>query len=382
MKRTGGVILFVFLLWSVVFLGVAQSSEDKATEAEKIEQMKAEALKVKREAFEKEVSKMQEIIAAVSLPDDRTARMEVKEVRISGNTLISADELLDKMPLIYNASDKPILEADTGSLYDLTVTKDVMLNPGEARRISARTIQGLTQYILSVYRQHGYAGIYVYVPVGAVIDGKELRDEILPVNVLEAKVTDVTITTYDADQNETEDSYLRRSYVAEWSPVEVDQVASQKELDDFVNLLNLNPDRYVSAVVTSGAEEGSLAVAYDIYEASPWHWFIQADNSGTDERQWNPRVGLINTNLLGIDDRFMAIYQAPLESDFDDNYSLYGSYDFPLIGPKLRLNVYGGHSEFDINPEAGIFDFIGRGTFYGGILRYNVLQHDGWFLDA
>jgi len=382
MKRTGGIILFVFLLWSVIFLGVAQSSEDKAAEAEKIEQMKAEALKAKREAFEKEVSKMQETIAAVSLPDDRTARMEVKEVRISGNTLISADELLDKMPLIYNASDKPILEADTGSLYDLTVVKDVMLNPGEARRISARTIQGLTQYILSVYRQHGYAGIYVYVPVDAVIDGKELRDEILPVNVLEAKVTDVTITTYDADQNETEEPYLQRSYVAQWSPLEIDQVASQKELDDFVNLLNLNPDRYVSAVVTSGAQEGSLAVAYDIYEASPWHWFIQADNSGTNERQWNPRVGLINTNLLGIDDRFTAIYQAPLESDFDDNYSLYGSYDFPLIGPKLRLNVYGGHSEFDINPEAGIFDFIGRGTFYGGILRYNLLQHDGWFLDA
>jgi hemolysin activation/secretion protein len=134
-------------------------------------------------------------------------------------------------------------------------------------------------------------------------------------------------------------------------------------------------------VVTSGAEEGSLAVAYDIYEASPWHWFIQADNSGTGERQWNPRVGLINTNLLGFDDRFTAIYQAPLESNFDDNYSLYGSYDFPLIGPKLRLNVYGGHSEFDLSPETTIVDFIGRGTFYGGILRYNLMQNNGWFFD-
>jgi hemolysin activation/secretion protein len=52
-----------------------------------------------------------------------------------------------------------------------------------------------------------------------------------------------------------------------------------------------------------------------------------------------------------------------------------------LIGPKLRLNVYGGHSEFDLNPEVGIFDFIGRGTFYGGILRYNLMQNDGWFFD-
>jgi hemolysin activation/secretion protein len=360
---------------------VPQSSEGKATEDEKIEQIREEAQKARRESFEKEKTKLQETIAAVSLPDDRTARMEVREVRISDNALVSTDELLDKMPLIYNASDKPLLEAEIDSLYDLTVVKDIILNPGEPRRVSARTIRGFTQYILSVYRQHGYAGIYVYVPVDAVIDGTELRDEVLPVKVLEAKVTDVTITTYDVDQNKTEEAYLKPSYVQEWSPVKLDEVASQKELDDFVNLLNLNPDRYVSAVVTSGAEEGSLAVDYDIYEASPWHWFIQADNSGTKERQWNPRIGLINTNLLGIDDRFTAIYQAPWDTGIDENYSLYGSYDFPLIGPKLRLNLYGGHSEYDINPEVGIFDFIGRGTFYGGILRYNLMQNDGWFFD-
>jgi hemolysin activation/secretion protein len=60
---------------------------------------------------------------------------------------------------------------------------------------------------------------------------------------------------------------------------------------------------------------------------------------------------------------------------------LYGSYDFPLLGPRLRLNLYGGHSEFDIHSETTAFDFLGRGTFYGGILRYNLLQFDDWFLD-
>jgi hemolysin activation/secretion protein len=168
----------------------------------------------------------------------------------------------------------------------------------------------------------------------------------------------------------------------EWSPVQVGQVANQKELDDFVNLLNLNPDRYVSAVVTKGREPNTLAVEYDVYEANPWHWFIQVDNSGTDERQWDPRIGVINTNLLGIDDTFVAIYQAPWDNTIGDNYALYGSYDFPLAGPRLRLNLYGGYSEYDIRPSAGVIDFLGRGDFYGGILRYNVLQMDGWFLDV
>ena len=94
-----------------------------------------------------------------------------------------------------------------------------------------------------------------------------------------------------------------------------------------------------------------------------------------------PRVGVVNTNVLGFDDKFMAIYQAPPESGIEDNYSLYGTYDFPVMGPKLRLNVYGGYSQYDINPESGDINFIGNGSFVGGILRYNALQMDGWFFD-
>jgi hemolysin activation/secretion protein len=305
----------------------------------------------------------------------------VRELRIAGNTLITTEELLAEMPLIFNASDKPLAEAESAFLYDFRVLHDIVLDPGRTRQVSARTIQGLTQYILSVYSDKNYAGIYVYVPSEAVREGVELRDDILPVNVLEATVTDVTITTYDPNQNETEEAYLRPSAVMEWSPVKVGQVANQKELDDFVNLLNLNPDRYVSAVVTKGREPESLAVAYDIYEANPWHYFVQVDNSGTNDRKWNPRVGLINTNLSGIDDRFTAMVQGPVESDLDDNYFFFGNYDFPLLGPRLRLNVYGGRSTYDIGSEGGGIDFRGNGEFYGSGLRFNAFQKEGWFFD-
>lgn len=382
-------LLVAFLLWAGIFIAPVQASERKAADAEKIEQMREEAekakreaaKKAKREALEKAKAKLEEKIAEINLPNDTTTRFTVKDLQISGNSLISTDELFKKMPLIYNASDKPLVQAESNLLYDLRVLHDVILEPGAPQRVSARTVQGLTQYILSVYQKKNYAGIYVYVPSEAVRDGKELRDEILPVIVLEAKVTDVTVKTYDPNQNETEEGYLKTSAVLDWSPVKAGQVANQKEVDDFVNLLNLNPDRYVSAVVTKGAEEKTLAVAYDIYEANPWHFFVQADNSGTEDRQWNPRIGVINTNLFGIDDTFTAIYQAPWESDIYENYSLFGNYDLPIWGPRLRLNVYGGHSEFDLSPETGIFNFLGRGTFYGGTLRYNLLQADGWFLD-
>ncbi|MBL7187394.1 MAG: ShlB/FhaC/HecB family hemolysin secretion/activation protein [Phycisphaerae bacterium] len=318
--------------------------------------------------------------AEMNLPEDTSVRLVVKELRISGNTLISTDRLLEYMPEIFNASDQRLSEAESQYLYDLRVIREIVAQPGEPREVSVRTIQGLTQYILSVYRGEDFSGIYVYVPEGSILNGVELVNGILPVNILEAPVGEVRIKYFDAERNEVEQGYLKRSVLERWSPAKRDEVASQRALDYLVNLLNLNPDRHVSAIVSKGAEPDTLALEYDVHETNPWHFFIQADNSGTSDRQWSPRAGVINTNLLGIDDRLTALYQVALDN-FDENYSIFGSYDLPVMGPRLRLNVYGGYSEFDINPESGMIDFIGSGKFYGSVLRYNLLQRRGWFVD-
>lgn len=316
----------------------------------------------------------------LNLPEDTTMRLVVRELQISGNKLISTAEILEFMPDVYNASDTRLALAESENLFDLRTIRQVVSNPGQPVEVSLRTIQGLTQYILSLYQKNNYSGIYVYVPEGAIQDGTELVNGVLPINVLEAPVTDVRITYYDEDRNEVEEGYLRRSVLEDWSPIERDKVASQDSLDYLVNLLNLNPDRHVTAVVSRGAEPNTLAIEYDVYEVNPWHFFIQADNSGTGDRQWAPRVGMINTNLLGFDDRFSILYQAELDS-ITDNYSLFGSYDIPIFHPRLRANFYGGYSEFDIRPE-GVIDFLGGGMFYGAALRYNVLQYQGWFFDV
>ncbi len=319
-------------------------------------------------------------LAQVTLPEDTSARLTLKEIRFTGNTLISTARILEGMPIVFNASAKPLAKAESEHLYDFTPIYETILTPGTSREVSARTIQGLTQYVLSVYRQGNYAGVYVYVPAEALKGGK-LTDEVLPVEIIEAMVINVGVRQYDVNQVEVSKGYLDVNAILSWSPVKEGQVADRKELDDFVNLLNLNPDRYVSAVVSKGSEPKTLAVQYDIYEVNPWHWFLQVDNSGTKERRWSPRVGVINTNLLGIDDTFIAMYQASPESDIGDNYALYGSYDFPLCGPKLRLNIYGGYSEFDVSSQASGIDFLGGGKYIGAKMKYNVLQTDGWFVD-
>ena len=272
------VISFLVCDTALTFAQTAVETE-RVTEAEIIEAKKEAEAKAKREKRRAKARlKQEKIIAGLTFPEDDSQRFTVRELRISGNTLLSAHELLKDMPAVFNASDEPLRKAESQYLYDLRVLQDIDARPGEPRQVSARTIEGFVQYLLSVYQDKNHAGVYVYVPKEALRTGV-LEGDVLPIEIIEASVTDVTVRYYDPDQNEKDKGYLRRSAVEEWSPVRIERVANKKKLDDFVNLLNLNPDRYVSAAVTRGAVPRTLAVRYDIYEANPWHYFIQVDNS-------------------------------------------------------------------------------------------------------
>jgi hemolysin activation/secretion protein len=377
--RTMYCIIVCVGFWYAACAMAADGIEPTTTQPQpKLEEKAKEEKKEEKKRAAAEVSR--EEIAKLDLPEDTSLLMTAKELRIIGNTLITTEELLSNIPLVYNTSDAPLQEAESIYLYDFGALRDIIESPGRPRRISARTIRGLTQCILSLYQDKGYSGIYVSVPPETILDGKKLRNDILTINIVEAPVTSVVTSYYTPENEKVEEGYLKTSFLHEWSPIAIGEVGKQKELNDFINLLNLNPDRYISATVSKGAEPDTLAVGYNIYEANPWHYFLQTDNAGTDDRQWTPRIGLINTNLTGIDDRLTFFYQAPWNSDIFDEYSLYGSYDFPIMGPKLRLELYAGYSQFDIDGGAGI-DFLGHGFLYGGKLRYNAFQKDSWFFD-
>ena len=313
------------------------------------------------------------------MPEDSTPRFDIKEIVLSGNTLFEDERLLSGIPAIYNASKNGGVEATY--LYDLRPLQQLMENPGSTQKVSARTIQGLAQYILSVYQRKHYAGIYVYVPAEAFEAEGNLAQGTLPVRILEAPVSNISYSFYEPNNVPAEKSYLKLEVLEKWSPVKEGEVANRKKLDDFLNLLNRNPDRYVSATFTRGAEPESLAVGYNVYEAKPDHYFVQVDNSGTKDIQWRPRFGYINTNLLGFDDKLTAVYQTTPDSTWDEEYAVYGSYDFPIMGPKLRLNLFAGYNEFAIHDTA-LASFLGRGEFYGGQLRYNAFQKNDWFVDV
>lgn len=315
------------------------------------------------------------------LPADDTPRYSIQQIHLQGNQVLTTAQLLKNIPDIFDSTGRYQIPPEPAALYDFRELARLADEPGIARTLSARTIQGFTQYLLQVYQNHNYAGIYVYVPAEAFAPDGAVQQGILPIRILEAKVQKISRQSLTPTLQPAQRTYLRDGLLELWSPAVSNQVLNQKKLHDFLNILNLNPDRYVSAVISKGTEPNALSVQYNVYEANPWHWFLQVDNSGTDDRQWAPRIGLIHTNALGFDDRFTVIYQAKPEHGFEDEFSLYSSYDFPLLSPFLRASLFGAYSEYNTQ-GLGTFDFLGRGYFYGTQLRIHTFQQDGWFFDV
>ena len=186
--------------------------------------LEEKAKEEKKEETKRAVSEISlEEIAKLDLPKDTTPLMTAKELSITGNTLITTEELLSKIPLIYNSSNLPLLKAESTYLYDFRTLRDIIDNPGQPRQISARTIRGLTQCILSVYRDKGYSGIFVSVPSEA-LEGEQLRDDVLLVKVTEAPVTSVSTSYFTPENEKVEKGYLKDSFLRDWSPILIGEV--------------------------------------------------------------------------------------------------------------------------------------------------------------
>lgn len=364
--------IFIAILVAAIALPVSGAERIPVSETE--DQQVLEDKRTQDDAMSTDESvPTPEDVVAETLPEDTSTRFMLREIVLNGNTLLSDAQLLSNIPDTY--------EIPQAGVCDMSGLQALVAEPGTAQEVSALCIQGLTQYMLSLYQEKDYAGIYVYVAATAFEENGDLQRGVLPITILEAVVSNVSLAYFDPNNQSVEEGYLSAEAMLDWSPVQEGETINRKELDDFINLLNLNPDRYVSATVSRGDKPESLAVQYNIYEANPWHYFVQLDNSGTDDIQWRPRIGLINTSLLGFDDKFTAVYQTTPDTTWADDYAIFGAYDFPIMGPKLRLNLFAGYSEFDID-DPDVNFFRGNGSFYGGKLRYNAMQSNDWFWDV
>ena len=101
-------------------------------------------------------------VTVENLPEDTTPRFMLSRIVFSGNTLFGDEQLLEDIPDIYNASTAEVVEADL--LYDLRPVKSIAAEPGMTQEVSARSIQGFTQYLLSIYQKQQHLRKSVSIP--------------------------------------------------------------------------------------------------------------------------------------------------------------------------------------------------------------------------
>jgi len=119
-------------------IGITQSEQLSSESSADPEETVTQAMEdeTTEEMLMEEKIQMQE----PNLPEDTTPRVAVKEIRVSGNTLIPAEELFAGMPQIYNASDQPLLKAKSRYLYDFRSLHEIISDPNQPQEVSLRTI--------------------------------------------------------------------------------------------------------------------------------------------------------------------------------------------------------------------------------------------------
>jgi len=189
-----------------LFAATQEELNAKMQAEEKMELKKEEAQKEKR--LDKESQELLDIVGeeAAIAPEtapsfvDTTPVFNANKLIIRGNALIPLEEILEDVPAVFN----PTKTDDPAGIYDLTPIKALIDSPGQAQQVSARTIQGFTQYILSVYQKANYGGIYVYVPTSAIVDGVSLKDNTLLIEIMETTISQVAINPYNVDKKPVE----------------------------------------------------------------------------------------------------------------------------------------------------------------------------------
>ncbi|WP_123807006.1 ShlB/FhaC/HecB family hemolysin secretion/activation protein [Sedimentisphaera salicampi] len=366
---------------------------------EAIKKLKAEYENKKKQLKEKYLAdlkasnlKYDYLIAEASVPSyldyqSSDQKFKVEDFAIFGNEHIPDSELIENMPVIYSE------KGEEEKHYDLTVFHKLLMKQSKSEQVSKAEIQGLIKYILEQYNKR-YSGIFVYVPATEMNSQGGLKNNKLNINVIEGKVGESSSKYYNVDSEtktglpeKKEDGHIDAEIVQSWSPAKKGELIKHNELNSFVQVLNQNPDLYVSPVVSRGDDPNTMNIEYQFYERRPWHILAQIDNSGSEERQWDPVIGLTTTNLTGRNDTATIFYQGGLFEEpsqaFKDNYSVFASYKFPFFTPYLQNRVYYGYSQFDSDSQA-ISDllFRGEGEIYGTEFILNLFSAGEWMLDA
>jgi hemolysin activation/secretion protein len=251
------------------------------------------------------------------------ARLDIRQFRVTGNTLLPEAALLQA------------------------------LEPFKGER-SLPELQQAAAAVQALYRQAGYGAVVAYLPEQSVADGT------LTVAVLEGHLGKITFS----GNARTEEALLRRSLPA----LREGATPQPQRLDAQIQLANENPARQVAVSLEPGARPGDVDAQVLVKEQPPSRWTLALDNTGNASTgRLRTTVGYQRAELWGLDHVLSLQYQTSPEK-LSSVSVLSAGYRMPLYGAGLMLDVFAAHSDVDggrTATVAGPLQFDGKGDVLG-----------------
>jgi hemolysin activation/secretion protein len=255
-------------------------------------------------------------------------KLEVKEIKIEGNTLLKDEELF-KVKVVY-----------------------------ENRMLDMDAIRQLTAEITGLYRSKGF------ITSRAILPPQTIENGVLIIRIIEGKFGELTVTG-----NKYFSSSLLRSKVEMKKGDSFDYPDFLRSLE----FINEHPDRTVKANLVPGKEPGMTDVVLEVKERRPYHVGFEFDNWVAKEMgRYRYSLILQHNNLTGHDDRLLL---SALASDNTNLRLQQGQYTFPLSNT-MSVGATFLRTRTEPGRQFESLDIRGKGDIYGVFTTKEFIHKD------
>lgn len=253
----------------------------------------------------------------------------------------------------------------SGNTVVTTTELDEAVADAVGKELTVAQLHEVVAKVSEVYVRKGYILARAYLPP------QEIRDGVVAIAVLEAKVGDILVTGNSR--------YASSTIVRRLEPVKREAVIRERTLETALNDLNEYPGLKVRADLKPGASLGMTDLALTATERPPYTVGADINNYGsrlTGPWVYSGNVGL--GNLLGLGDNLTV---TGAKSDDNLFYTTVG-YLVPLTSFGTRLQLTWTHSENVIGEEFAVTRPEGRADIASADILQTLTRTSAFILTA
>ena len=270
------------------------------------------------------------------------------------------------------------------------------LNSMGLKHIHASAINAIEQQLVAFLNARGIVGVWISVSPRQFRNDRSIRgpgdtklDLIIHTSVVSSVETIAEGGRFTGQKPVMDNPEL--SWIQRGSPIQPSakraagktySILNRRALDRYIDQLDRQPGRQVSAAISPTKIPGEVALRYLVYQGKPWTAYFQLANTGTPQTNiWRETYGFTDNELTGHDDILSLNYTT---AGFTRENDIDGSYSIPIINPdKFRFRTYASYDNFS-SADVGFpgNTFSGDETEVGGEFIVNLCQRGHFFLDG